>query len=386
MKPLLHRPFLKWAGGKTKVVPVLLPMLPTNARRFVEPFVGSGAVFLNTNYTTNLLSDSNGDIISLYKVLKGKGGEFIERCRRLFVPPNNDETQFYRLRDEFNTCADPERRAALFVYLNRHCFNGLCRYNQKGQFNTPFGRYVAPKLPEIAMRTFEAKLKFAELSQSDFRDVIRATGSGDAVYCDPPYAPLSASANFTTYSADGFRPQDQQDLATLCEEAAQRGALVLVSNHDTPFIRALYKRSDEIVEILVSRTISCDAKTRNKASELIARFGSLGHSQIQSPKPPHNSARDWLLASGYEDINAMIEKIMAMWQQKGLGTRKDWWEKLAGTLRGEPCVVNGVKLPILSAARIRKGWPSVPCSLCRNRDQPIPSIVKQARWSGNKNS
>ena len=306
MKPPLYRPFLKWAGAKTKVVPVLLPMLPAGARRFVEPFIGSGAVFLNTNYSTNLLSDSNEDIISLYSVLKLQREEFIERCRRLFVSSNNDEAQFYRLRDEFNSCVDPEHRAALFVYLNRHCFNGLCRYNQKGEFNTPFGRYTAPRLPEDTMRTFARKLEHAELARQDFREVIKEAGAGDVVYCDPPYVPLSASASFTSYSAGGFRPQDQQDLAELCEKAAARGAVVLVSNHDTAFTRTLYKNADEVVEILVSRTISCDGENRNKAMELIARFGGQQGKQSSLPKPTHNSARQWLLASGYERSGTMF--------------------------------------------------------------------------------
>lgn len=384
----LSKPFLKWAGAKTRVVPVLLPMLPAAARRFVEPFIGSGAVFLNTNYSTNFLSDSNEDIISLYKVLKRQGGEFIERCRHLFVTSNNNEVQFYRLRDEFNTCTNTERRASLFVYLNRHCFNGLCRYNQKGEFNTPFGRYTAPQLPEDAMRVFAAKLESAELARRDFREVIRGTGFGDVVYCDPPYAPLSASANFTSYSAGGFLEKDQQDLATLCVEAARRGAILLVSNHDTPYTKSLYREADEIVEILVSRTISCDGQTRSKAMELIARFGGSDCHQpmkkAASLKLLRNSARDWLLASGYEDVVQTIEQIMLIWQQKGLGTRKDWWDKLAGTIKGAPCVVNGVQLPILSAARIRKGWPPVPDSLCRNRDQAIPPIVNQARWASRK--
>jgi DNA adenine methylase len=359
-------------------------MLPATARRFVEPFIGSGAVFLNTNYSTNLLSDSNEDIISLYSVLKRQGAEFIERCRRLFVPGNNDEAQFYRFRDEFNACSDPERRSALFVYLNRHCFNGLCRYNQKGEFNTPFGRYTAPQLPEDAMRAFAIKLEHAELAQRDFREVIRDTGLGDVVYCDPPYAPLSASANFTSYSAGGFRAQDQQDLATLCEEAARRGAVVLISNHDTPYTKSLYKGADEVVEILVSRTISCDGQTRNKAMELIARFGSLGGDYTELPKPPRNSAREWLLASGYEDINQSIERIMLEWQRNGVRTRRDWWDVLAGTLKGTPCVINRVTIPILCAARVRKGWPPVGGSLCRGMDQPIPPLTKQARWSKHK--
>ena len=121
--------------------------------------------------------------------------------------------------------------------------------------------------------------------------------------------------------------------------------------------------------------------------ELIARFGGSDSEQTTeaaSPKLLRNSAREWLLASGYEDVAQTIEQIMLTWQRKGLGTRKDWWDKLAGTIKGAPCVVNGVQLPILSAARIRKGWPPVPGSLCRNRDQAIPPIVNQARWTSRK--
>lgn len=381
MKSTLLRPFLKWAGAKTKVVPALLPMLPPNGSRFIEPFVGSGAVFLNTNYRINFLSDANEDIISLYKLLKAHNGSFIERCRELFIPSNNVETRFYELRDEFNACSDPVRRATLFVYLNRHCFNGLCRYNQKGEFNTPFGRYSGPGFPEDAMRIFAEKLEHAELSTRDFREVIKEARLGDVVYCDPPYSPLSASANFTSYSTGGFGQQDQQDLATLCEEAGRRGAVVIVSNHDTPLTRTLYQAADKIVEILVSRTISCDGNTRHKAMELIARFGGAPSKHCSPPKPMIKSARDWLVASGYEDINQEIEKIMREWKSRGTRTRRDWWDVLAGTAKGAPCVINGIGFPILSAARIRKGWPPIQGSLCRNMDQPTPSVATQVRWS-----
>jgi DNA adenine methylase len=389
------------------VVPVLLPLLPAKARRFIEPFVGSGAVFLNTNYPINLLSDSNKDIIGLYRVLKRKGDEFIERCRRLFVPNNNDEARFYEFRREFNQCSDPERRAALFVYLNRHCFNGLCRYNQRGEFNTPFGRYTAPQLPEKAMHAFALKLRTADLATRDFREVLNDAGKGDVVYCDPPYAPLSATAYFTSYSAAGFGPQDQMDLAIACSEAASRGAVVLVSNHDTKFTRELYKGADKIVELLVSRTISCDGQNRSKAMELIARFGGLGARPPESPprklhvapqnerlensdknngpadcamKLLNNSARQWLLDSGYEDISETIDKIIMEWHRKGVSTRRDWWDVLAGTPKGSPRVVEGVKFPVLAAARARKGWSPVDTAICRKREQPIPAVVKQARW------
>src|SRR5436190_4131139 len=167
------RPFLKWAGAKTQLVKKLRPLFPEGDYRFIEPFVGSGVVFLNTRYASSLLADSNQDIISLYSVLKKKPREFIQRCRALFVPENNAEEQYYRFRDEFNVCRDPERRAALFLYLNRHCFNGLCRYNQKGKFNTPFGKYERVYFPEEEMKAFARKLQSAALRKDDFRKVLK---------------------------------------------------------------------------------------------------------------------------------------------------------------------------------------------------------------------
>ena len=178
-------PFLKWAGRKTRIFGQLGCLLPVSGRRLVGPFVGSGAVFLNTNYPENVLSDSNADVINLFRVLARGGSEFVEICQALFTPQNNREERFYELRSEFNACSDVVRRSALFVYLNRHCFNGLCRYNRKGEFNTPFGRYRRPYFPRVEMLAFAEKLAEAELRVGDFRAVLREAG-GEDVVCGPP--------------------------------------------------------------------------------------------------------------------------------------------------------------------------------------------------------
>jgi DNA adenine methylase len=266
------KPFLKWAGAKTQLVMKLRPLFPEGDYRFIEPFVGSGVVFLNTLYRSSLLSDSNQDIISLYSVLKRKPQKFIQRCKELFISENNSEKQFYKLRDEFNACDDVERRASLFLYLNRHCFNGLCRYNKKGKFNTPFGRYDRVYFPEDAMAAFAEKLKTAQLQRNDFRAVLLKATTGDVVYCDPPYVPLTATASFTNYAAGGFSEEDQKDLHKYASDAAERGAVVILSNHDTPFTRKLYRHA-RVIPVMVSRTISCDGQNRNKAKEIIAVFG-----------------------------------------------------------------------------------------------------------------
>ena len=149
-KKKMGRPFLKWAGSKYRIIDHIQGMLP-EGERLVEPFAGSGAVFLNTDYNRYLLADNNADLISLYQILSSQGEVFIELCSRLFRDTTNKEAYYYRRRDEFNKTRNAERKAALFIYLNRHGYNGLCRYNSKGGFNVPFGRYKKPYFPADEM-------------------------------------------------------------------------------------------------------------------------------------------------------------------------------------------------------------------------------------------
>jgi len=267
----VKKPFFKWAGGKTKVVPVLKPLLPSGRGRFIEPFVGAGALFLNTEYPSNLLSDSNADLMCVYAFLQEHSAKFIEECAQLFNPENNQEERYYQLRAEFNQGGEPKRHAALFVYLNRHGFNGLCRFNRTGQFNVPFGS-SEPYFPREEMLVFAARLQTAFLEIQDFRVTLAQAGHDDVVYCDPPYVPLSATANFTDYASGGFSLKDQKDLAACAIRAAQRGATVIISNHDTPLTRELYHDASQIITLQVRRSISCDGENRGKAKELIAVF------------------------------------------------------------------------------------------------------------------
>jgi DNA adenine methylase len=270
----IRKPFLKWAGAKTKISRLLRSFMPAGDYRFVEPFVGSGAVFVNTTYRRGLLADANEDVINLYKLLKEHKEEFVESCRGLFEGQNNEESKFYELRTEFNRSTDRARRANLFVYLNRHCFNGLCRFNQKGEFNTPFGRYERPYFPAEEMIRFAEKLQTTQLRVADFRQTFDCVGPNDVVYCDPPYLPIG-NTGFTEYSGGGFSLEDHEDLALLAESAAERGATVIMSNHDTKVSRELYRNAVSITPVLVARTISCDGENRNKARELIAIFNQV---------------------------------------------------------------------------------------------------------------
>lgn len=265
------RPFLKWAGNKFRIIDRVAAQLP-EGRRLVEPFVGSGAVFLNTDYERYLLCDSNRDLIELYRLIKEDGAAFIESVRPLFREENNNAARYYALRDEFNRCEEPSRRAALFVYLNRHGYNGLCRYNASGGFNVPFGRYKRPYFPEKEILLFEQKAQRADFLHQDFATTMGKVKKGDVVYCDPPYLPLSPSANFTSYSAGGFDMGQQQLLATLSSRCAGRGVPVLISNHNTRDARAIYHQAKLQRFFVVQRYISCKGSDRSKAGELLALF------------------------------------------------------------------------------------------------------------------
>ncbi len=275
------RPFLKWAGGKTRIVDRIKEVLPVG-QRLIEPFVGSGALFLNAEFPRYLLADANKDLINCYQQLQSGGVEFIERCATYFTPANNRADAYYELRDRFNATVEPLERAALFVYLNRHGYNGLCRYNSSGGFNVPFGRYAKPYFPKDKMLIFWQKSARCIFQVADFLQTMDSAEPGDVVYCDPPYVPLSSTANFTSYSADSFTLESQRVLAAKAGEVARRGVPVIISNHDTPFTRTIYADAHDLIGFEVQRHISCDGANRAKAAELLAIFLVSPTSQ---PKP-----------------------------------------------------------------------------------------------------
>ena len=264
------KPFLKWAGSKYKIIDRITASLPPG-NRLIEPFVGSGAVFLNTNYSEYIVADSNADLIGLYNCLKTQGVEFIQSTQQLFSQENNQPESFYSLRAEFNQTLDIHRKASIFVYLNRHCFNGLCRYNGSGKFNVPFGRYTKPGFPEFEMTSFLHKAQSVNFKVADFIDTMNMAESGDVVYCDPPYVPLSKTANFTGYTKAEFTLVHQQQLSEAAIKLMEKGVSVVISNHDTEFTRMIYDQA-KIHYFDVQRFISSNAETRVKAPELLAIF------------------------------------------------------------------------------------------------------------------
>ncbi len=266
-------PFLKWAGGKSRLVAQLRALLPPayHRRRHIETFVGGGALFFAWRPERALLMDLNGDLIHTYRVLRDHPAEL--RIALASLQAAHDEEHYYGIRESYN--ARSERcgiaRAACFIYLNKTCFNGLHRVNQSGEFNVPFGRYDHPKIfDEATLERASKALADAELVHASFERVLRLAQPGDFVYFDPPYEPISTTSNFTAYAAEGFGRVEQLRLQEVFSALDARGCKVMLSNNDTPFVRELYARWQ--VDIVVApRAISCDASKRSAVTEVVAR-------------------------------------------------------------------------------------------------------------------
>lgn len=268
------KPFLKWAGGKFRIINHLKTKFNKKAKRYIEPFLGAGSVALNVEYQDYIVNDCCEDLVFVWQTLKNNGMEFIKNCQELFVPENNTDEQYYHLRNEFNNTKNKLRKAVLFVYLNRHCYNGLCRYNSSGKFNTPKGSYRAVYFPFNELINSLNKINKFKIYNFDFRKIFDLVEGGDMVYCDPPYLPMSQSANFDSYSEGGFSLQDQIDLAKCAEQAANKGATVVVSNHYNWYSVQIYTKmvTSKISKIEVARTISAKITTRDPVTEIIAIF------------------------------------------------------------------------------------------------------------------
>ncbi|EKT60821.1 adenine-specific DNA-methyltransferase [Providencia sneebia] len=265
------RAFLKWAGGKYPIVEDIKKHLP-QGDCLIEPFVGAGSVFLNTSYDSYILADINSDLINLYNTVKNQTDSFIEEVRQVFTPEFNTSEQYYLKREAFNQSTDPFIRSVLFLYLNRHCYNGLCRYNSRGEFNVPFGRYKKPYFPKEELLWFADKAQRAIFLTQNYETTLLSAKSGMVVYCDPPYAPLSETANFTAYHTNAFSAQEQMNLAKLARHlSSDRKIPVLISNHDTPLTREWYDQATLHI-VKVRRTISRNILNRNKVNELLALY------------------------------------------------------------------------------------------------------------------
>ncbi len=285
------RPLLKWAGGKRQLLPALQQYYPSAFARYIEPFFGSGAVFFDLYSSGRLagrqahLVDDNADLIGCYTMLRDEPDAVIASLRRLARGHAEGGADFYyEVRDgRFNPTRAAGRpytpdTAAMLIYLNRTGFNGLFRLNRRGEFNVPAGRYVNPGIcDEVHLRTVSAALRDSGITieRGSFERPLSTCRAGDFVYCDPPYAPLSRTASFAHYTAGGFDDGDQRRLQGAVIAAAERGAIVVLSNSSAVEIERLYSTANarraglRIRRVSARRAINCNAAHRGYVDELI---------------------------------------------------------------------------------------------------------------------
>jgi DNA adenine methylase len=273
-------PFVKWAGGKTQLLPVLNKHVPSSFNQYFEPFLGGGAMFFylsskNLPFTSNL-SDINEELINAYKVVKNKVEQLIALLSYHEMEYKKSPSDYYyELRANIKPLTEVER-AAKFITLNRTCYNGLYRVNSRGIFNVPMGRYKNPVICDSTnLRKVSIALRDsrAELHMSDYKDILlKEAGEDDFIYLDPPYNPVSYTAYFTHYTHSGFIKKDQEELSRIFGILSDRKCKVLLSNSNTPFIRNLYKDFVNYTEELdVVRAINSKASKRLGHKELLIR-------------------------------------------------------------------------------------------------------------------
>lgn len=268
---------LKWVGSKARIMPQLKQHLP-EGKRLVEPFGGSCAVMMNTDYDEYLIADVNPDLVSLYKAMAYHTDAFLNALEGLFsaglLGDEEDRAIFYySVRSTFNQSgksfgAEFIEAAAQFLYLNRHCFNGLCRYNKRGYFNVPYGKYKKPYFPKDEIVAFAEKAKRATFLCASYAETLDLVRDGDVVYCDPPY--LTESENFTAYHSSGFNHMDQGRLSRRLRKLAAKGIPVVASNADLPSVHYLYAGFDA-VRINAPRSVGAAAASQKTAAELILK-------------------------------------------------------------------------------------------------------------------
>jgi DNA adenine methylase len=264
-------PILKWAGGKRSLIPEILKLFPVDfkERPYHEPFIGGGAVFFKIRPKFGSINDINSHLMIFYHVVRDKPNELITTASQYPY----DEKTYYTLRDRFNqpNITDTER-AALLLYLNKTAYNGLYRVNSQGDFNVPFGRYKHPTIVS-KKRIFAASklLKNVEQYNEDFSYVLDKATEGDLCYFDPPYQPVSKTANFTSYAEQGFNLRDQERLRDLCVELDTKGVLFVLSNSYATPVRKLYANIDdfELKIVQANRIISAKSSTRGAVNEIL---------------------------------------------------------------------------------------------------------------------
>lgn len=291
------KPFLKWVGGKSQLLPDLRGLFPSDYNRYFEPFLGGGAVYFDLRPKKAYLNDINAALVATYLTIKKRPRKVISELAKLQESYRRKsmvsrEEMYYAIRHEYNQLSASNIKKCIYlVFLNKTGYNGMYRENSKGEFNIPFGKYESPRiLDEENLLAASSLLKSAVISSSSFSTVVRKAKRGDLIYFDPPYHPINETSKFTNYSVDGFSETDQIALRDLFIELHRKKCFLMLSNSYTPFVRELYKGfRQETVD--ANRAINCKASGRGKIKELNSRTSTAHSIRRYSSKSPKSGAR-----------------------------------------------------------------------------------------------
>lgn len=263
------KPVLKWAGGKTQMLPVLSEKIPMSFEKYIEPFFGGGALFFNLQPKRAVVADSNPELVNLYRALRNAADEVIDALARF----RNEEDLYYEVRAQDWQAMTSVDAAARTIYLNRTCFNGLYRVNRAGVFNTPFGHYKSPRIVnEEALRSAGRALQNADIRLGDYAEIlIDAAQPGDLVFLDPPYVPLDGFADFKRYTKEQFHIADHVKLADTFRQLDVLGCNLILTNSNHPLTHELYR--DFRIEIIPTRrNINSNGKKRTGEDIIVTNF------------------------------------------------------------------------------------------------------------------
>lgn len=268
----LLAPILKWVGGKRQLLNDILPLIKSKGT-YIEPFLGGGAVLFAHQPKKAIVNDYNSELMNVYQVIKTHPEQLIQLLQTHH--DNNSEDYYYKIREldrstEYKELS-PVKKASRIIYLNKTCYNGLYRVNSSGYFNSPYGKYKNPNI--VNAPTIRAMSKYFNdnditLLQGDYKEALKKARKGSFVYLDPPYMPISSSANFTSYTENGFGYQQQEELKKECDKLRKKGIKFIQSNSDCPEIRELYKEYT-IQTVQAKRAINSNSAKRGEINEVL---------------------------------------------------------------------------------------------------------------------
>ena len=268
-------PIIKWVGGKRQLMDKIKEKMPEKFNNYYEPFIGGGALLFELEPKSAVINDINSELVNLYKTVKENCKEFLDELKKL-DSVDCDKEFYLNVREKYNKkIADKEHDAelaAMFVWLNKHCFNGLYRVNKKGEFNVPYNNKdgVSNSVVEKNAKAMSKFLQNVTILNGDFEECVKDAKSGDFVFFDSPYAPINPTS-FDDYAKEGFKEEEHRRLAKVFKELSEKGVYCMTTNHNTKLIRELYK--DYAIEVVdVKRMVNRNAKERTGVEVIITNY------------------------------------------------------------------------------------------------------------------